>query len=112
MVVEMMKIGSYCWVAKRGKKNELALEMWSNFEDLVVCRDVCGCIFWLLGRSTTGGYGDSRSLMFGYDAHGSYSSSRHGMSYGAGSYRRSDGVNIYSSSYGGHYLPRGGDACW
>ncbi|KAF5775268.1 hypothetical protein HanXRQr2_Chr13g0610221 [Helianthus annuus] len=62
-----------------------------------------------LQRSTTGGYGGSRSLMFGQDAHGSYSSSRQGMSYGAGSYRYSDGVNIYSSSYYGHYISRGGD---
>ncbi|KAJ0822805.1 hypothetical protein HanPSC8_Chr16g0736361 [Helianthus annuus] len=69
--------------------------------------DGLGCI--RLGRSTTGGYGDSRSLMFGHDAHGSYSSSRQGMSYGSGSYRRSDGVNIYSSSYRDHYISRGGD---
>ncbi|KAJ0444621.1 hypothetical protein HanIR_Chr16g0833831 [Helianthus annuus] len=47
--------------------------------------------------------------MFGHDAHGSYSSSRQGMSYGSGSYRRSDGVNIYSSSYRDHYISRGGD---
>ncbi|MFS8003513.1 hypothetical protein Hanom_Chr13g01214861 [Helianthus anomalus] len=51
------------------------------------------------------------SLMFGHDAYGSSSSSRQGISYGAGSCRRSDGVNIYSSSYGGHYLSRGGDVC-
>ncbi|MFS7942071.1 hypothetical protein Hanom_Chr06g00483731 [Helianthus anomalus] len=43
--------------------------------------------------------------MFGHHAH----SSRQGMSYGADSYRRSDGVNVYSSSYGDHYLSRGGD---
>ncbi|XP_051122177.1 uncharacterized protein LOC127245384 [Andrographis paniculata] len=60
-----------------------------------------------LGRSNLG-YGGSRSSLSSQDSHGLYSS-RQGMGYSGGSYSSSDVGGMYSSSYGGDYMPRGGD---
>ncbi|XVE74142.1 hypothetical protein DITRI_Ditri11bG0175200 [Diplodiscus trichospermus] len=61
-----------------------------------------------LGRSSLG-YGGSRSSMSSsQDSHGLYGS-RQGMSYGGGSFGGSDVGGIYSSGYGGDYMPRGSD---
>ncbi|KAJ4727300.1 Heterogeneous nuclear ribonucleoprotein like [Melia azedarach] len=60
-----------------------------------------------MGRSNLG-YGGSRSSMSSQDSHGLYSS-RQGMGYGGGSYGGSDVGGMYSSSYGGDYMPRGSD---
>ncbi|KAI4354652.1 hypothetical protein L6164_003501 [Bauhinia variegata] len=60
-----------------------------------------------LGRSSMG-YGTSRSSMSNQESHGMYGS-RQGMSYGGGSFGSSDVGGMYSSSYGGDYMPRGSD---
>ncbi|PON99763.1 Splicing factor-like protein [Trema orientale] len=57
-----------------------------------------------LGRSNLG-YGSSRTSQ---DSHGMYGS-RQGMGYGGGSYGGGDVSGLYSSSYGGEYMPRGSD---
>ncbi|PON58846.1 Splicing factor-like protein [Parasponia andersonii] len=57
-----------------------------------------------LGRSNLG-YGSSRTSQ---DSHGMYGS-RQGMGYGGGSYGGGDVGGLYSSSYGGEYMPRGSD---
>ncbi|KAL7120913.1 hypothetical protein ACP275_02G150600 [Erythranthe tilingii] len=62
------------------------------------------------GRSNVGygGSSGSRSSLSSQDSHGMYSG-RPGMSYGGGPYGGSDAGGMYSSSYGGDYMPRGSD---